>query len=182
MKLYIIRHGQDYDNAGGVLNGRRNTSLTNLGRLQAKQVAQELKYKKIDVIYSSPLRRALETAQIVAKKLGVKQVKINNNLIERDFGILTGKLRQDISKYVTKIVSVDKVNYFLNTDGAEKFPALYERANKVLKEVMQQQIQNTLLVTHGDIGKMIRAAYYKWGWEKGLKTPYFDNVAIIELK
>lgn len=149
--------------------------------MQAEQTAQKLKHRKIEIIYSSPLNRALETAQIIAEKLRVKQVKINNNLVERDFGILTGKPIQNISKYAMEILSIDKVNYFLNTDGAEEFPVLYERANKV-EEAMQQRIQNALLIIHGDIGKMIRAAYYKWGWKKGLKTPYFDNVVIIELK
>lgn len=40
---------------------------------------------------------------------------------------------------------------------------------------------NILLVTHGDIGKIIRAAFYGWSWEEGLKTPYFDNTDVIEL-
>ena len=61
--LFIVRHGQDEDNANLTLNGRRDKPLTELGRQQAKTVATKLKNHQIDVIYSSPLKRAFETAQ-----------------------------------------------------------------------------------------------------------------------
>jgi broad specificity phosphatase PhoE len=103
-------------------------------------------------------------------------------LIERDLGLLTGKPVLDIPKYATKTLQTDGVLYFLELDGAENFPTLYIRAQQVLKEVQQKHSdQSVLLVTHGDMGKMIRAVFNNWGWEEGLKTPYFDNTGILEL-
>ena len=70
----------------------------------------------------------------------------------------------------------------IEVDGAESFPALYSRAQKFL-EALQTRHPNDiiLIVTHGDIGKMIRAAYYELSWKEGLQTPYFDNTDILEL-
>ncbi|MEY4731399.1 MAG: hypothetical protein RL681_345 [Candidatus Parcubacteria bacterium] len=182
VKIFLVRHGQDTDNATGVLNGRRDTELTELGREQAKTVAKKLTDNNIQVIYASPLKRAYETARIIAQELRLDTVTADEHLIERDFGVLTGQPVADIPKYAKKTLQTEHVNYFLEVEGAENFPTLYERARKILQEIRQRHPnENVLLVTHGDIGKMIRAAYHKWDWEDGLKTPYFDNTGILEL-
>ncbi|MFA7662518.1 MAG: histidine phosphatase family protein [Patescibacteria group bacterium] len=181
-KIFLVRHGQDTDNAAGILNGRRDTELTELGREQAKKVANKLGDNAVEVIYASPLKRAYETARIIAIELKVDEVIADEHLMEREFGILTGKLVSDIPKYSTKILSTDKVNYFIEAEDAENFPSLLERGKKILNEIQQRHPnQNVLIVTHGDIGKMIRAAYHHWTWEAGLKTPYFDNTGVLEL-
>ncbi len=46
----------------------------------------------------------------------------------------------------------------------------------------ENQGKTIVLTTHGDIGKMIRAAYHRWDYETGLKTPHFSNTEILELK
>ena len=103
-------------------------------------------------------------------------------MIERDFGILTGKLVVDIPRYTDKIIISDNVNYFLEVEGAESFPVLYDRAQKILSEIQKRHPDNVvLIVSHGDIGKMIRGAYYGWSWEKSLQTSYFSNTEILEL-
>lgn len=181
-KIFLVRHGQDMDNAAGILNGRRDMELTELGREQAKKVAEKLRDNKVQIIYSSPLKRAYETARIIGTVLGVDEIITGEHLIEREFGILTGKPVSDIPKYTDKILPTDRVNYFLEVKGAENFSTLLERGRKVLQEITQRYPnKNILIVTHGDIGKMIRAAYHQWTWEQGLKTPYFDNTGVLEL-
>jgi len=181
-KIFLVRHGQDTDNAAEILNGRRDTELTELGREQARQVAEKLKDNGVQVIYTSPLKRAYETAQIIAATLCVDEVIADSRLTERDFGVLTGKPVAEISKYAKKILPTEGVNYFLEVEGAESFPILYERGRKIIEEIRKRHPnKNALLVTHGDIGKMIRAAYHGWTWERGLKTPYFGNTGVLEL-
>lgn len=182
-KIFLVRHGQDEDNANGILNGRRDASLTNLGREQAKIVADKLKDNEIQIIYSSPLKRAHETARIIAREIGLDGVTSDEHLMEREFGILTGKPVTDIPKYSHKTLQTDRVLYFLEAEGAEDFPTLYDRGKKIIEEIIaRHQNENVLIVTHGDIGKMIRAAYHGWSWEEGLKTPYFDNTGVLELE
>ncbi len=181
-KIFIVRHGQDQDNANGILNGRRNQPLTPLGKNQAITVAQKLLTYKIQIIYSSPLQRASETAQIIASKLGINDIMIHHHLIEREFGILSGKPISDIPLFAKKILKTDRVNYFLEAQGAEKFPDLYKRAQKILDEIKNKHThKNVLVVAHGDIGKMMRAVHNKWTWSEGLKKPYFENTGILEL-
>ena len=180
--IFLVRHGQDADNEQRILNGRRDTELTELGREQARQVAEKLKDNNIQVIYASPLKWAYETARIIATALGIDEVISDEHLMEREFGILTGKPIADISKYTDKILLTDRVTYFLEAEGVEDFPALIQRAKKILEEVNERHNnKNILIVTHGDIGKMIRAVYHNWTWEQGLTTGYFQNTEILEL-
>lgn len=181
-KIFLVRHGQCTDNAAGILNGRRDTELTELGREQAKLAAEKLCDKNVSIIYASPLRRTFETAKIISEVLGIDEVVTHDSLLEREFGFMTGKPVADIPKLVEKVLVTEKVNYFLEADGAEDFPSLMERCRKLLAEINQLHLdKNMLLVTHGDTGKIIRAAYYGWSWEEGLKMPYFDNTEILEL-
>ena len=145
-------------------------------------MAEKLKDNNIQVIYASPLKWAYETARIIATALGIDEVISDEHLMEREFGILTGKPIADISKYKDKILLTDRVTYFLEAEGVEDFPALIQRAKKILEEVNERHNnKNILIVTHGDIGKMIRAVYHNWTWEQGLTTGYFQNTEILEL-
>jgi broad specificity phosphatase PhoE len=180
--IFLVRHGQDEDNANKILNGKRDMPLTALGREQAKITAEKLKEYNITLIYASPLKRAYETARIIADTIGIDEVVIDKHLEEREFGILTGKPLSDIPLYAKKILKTDQVDYFIEVEGAEDFPTLYERANAVLDEIdTRHEGERIVIVTHGDIGKMIRAAFHYWEWEKGLMTPYFANTEILEL-
>ncbi len=182
MKIFIVRHGQDIDNADGILNGHRDEELTDMGRQQAQETALKLKDKNIQVICSSPLKRTRETAQIIAKELNIPDVFIYDDLIERDYGILTGKLLTDIAKYASKTLKTDRSFYFLEGSGVETFPILLVRAKKVLEEIKNAYPdKNILLVTHNDIGKMLEAAYLGWPWEKALEEPTFKNGEFVEL-
>ena len=135
-------------------------------------VARKLKECNIDCIYTSPLLRAYQTAQIIADQL----------LVERDFVILTGRPVSDISICTYKIINFDGVNYFLEVEGAESFSVLYERAKKFLLKVKSDRTNKIILiVSHGDIGKMIRGVHHGWDWEKSLKTTHFHNTDIIGL-
>ena len=182
VKIFIIRHGQDTDNEKNILNGHRDTELTDLGCEQARDMANKLKNENIQVIYSSPLKRAQKTASIVGDILKVDKIIICDELIERDFGILTGKSNSDISKYAGNIIVSDGVQYFTEADEAEGFSALFERAKQILEKIVTNQSnRNILIVTHGDIGKMLRAVFNGWTWEEGLNTPRFRHGDIIEL-
>ncbi len=179
LKIYLARHGQDKDNASGILNGRRDEPLSEKGIEQAKEVATKTKGSGIhfDHIYSSPLQRAYKTAEIIADTLGIAKPEVLPDLIERDFGIMTGKPQSTIRDVCAPdIMQTDTICYFLSPEGAETFPQLIERAKKVLNEIKaKHEDGNILLVTHGDFGKMIYTAYYI------LKMFHFGNSELLEL-
>eukprot|EP00985_Skeletonema_marinoi_P013312 scaffold6578_cov141-Skeletonema_marinoi.AAC.10 len=209
VNIYVSRHGQDADNANGILNGHRNGPLTDLGRQQATDVAHKMldagfrfstsgndapEGKTIlSAIYSSPLVRALHTARIFADVLkdGASdegKVELLDDLIERDFGIMAGLPTSSITAICgeDKILATDTINYFLDPEGAETFPQLIDRAKRLVTHIDEltkdlPSDSSILLVTHGDFGKMLYAAYYDILWEDVLRQFHFGNSEVLLL-
>lgn len=145
-KLYFIRHGLSELNVQGKFAGTTETPLTDEGRRQAKAAGQLARQHDIDLIVASPLSRALETAQIIAKEISYPADKILTNklLIERDFGELEGKPWAPD----------------LNLDGfsdIETDDTLTERAHLALKWLNSFQADNILVVSHGAFGRALRS-------------------------
>ncbi len=185
LRIYLARHGQNQDNANGILNGHRDLPLTALGEEQAYEVAQKIKAANLtfDVVLCSPLIRARRTAEIIAEVNDLPQPKTVDGLIERDFGSMTGVEQSRIEELCAPdIIKTETVTYFLSPEGAETFPDLLARASKLLHEVSNQYKDGSiLLVTHGDFGKMIYAAYYGLDWKDVLTLFHFGNSELLLL-
>ncbi len=89
MRLLLIRHAESTGNRQGRLQGRADFPLTERGRLQAQELAAVLSRLPVAVVCSSPIRRALDTAEAIAGPLGLK-VEVQAALQEYDFGELSG--------------------------------------------------------------------------------------------
>jgi len=195
LNIYLARHGQNEDNVEGILNGHRDRALTELGIAQAKQLAEHIKASPLrhssseasglsfSRVYASPLQRAYKTAEIITDALGLEKPVILEDLIERDFGVMTGQRQADIEKLCApNIIYAEKIIYFLSPAGAETFPDLMKRGQKVLDEIRKRHKEgNILLVTHGDIGKMIYATYYNLDWQEVLTLFHFGNSDLLIL-
>lgn len=185
LKIYIARHGQDEDNANGILNGYRNTALTAIGERQATDLAGAIKDAglRFDIVYCSPLKRALKTAEILTTALSMESAVIMNLLVERDFGVMTGKQVKDICLLCEPdVIKTDTITYFLSPGGSETFPQLIDRARLILHDLrFMHSDGDALLVTHGDIGKMIYAAYYGLDWKDVLTMFHFGNSELLLL-
>jgi broad specificity phosphatase PhoE len=93
--IYFVRHGESEANEIKVFAGQKDDSvLTEKGRLQAKATAKEILDEgiKIDRIITSPLKRAVETAHIIAQEIGfdVSEIITDERIIEYDLGSLSG--------------------------------------------------------------------------------------------
>ena len=183
--IYLARHGQDHDNAAGILNGHRNTPLTAIGANQARQLSQKIKEAGIQfgAVYSSPLQRAFETAKTITQTLKLEPPEKLDLLIERDFGTMSGNLAKDIEILCAPdILKTETINYFLSPEGAETFPQLLKRARTLLDILLNDHPEETLLlVTHGDIGKMLYAAFYHLEWQEVLRSFHFGNSELLLL-
>lgn len=183
--IYLARHGQDQDNLNGILNGHRNQPLTDLGGQQATVTAEHIKELnlKFDCIYSSPLERAYATAQTIAETNNLPEPIKLDLLIERDFGVMEGKFVKDIKELCKPdILETDTVTYFLNADGAETFEDLLDRGSKIVSHIeTQHENESVLLVTHGDIGKIIYTHYYNLPWREVLSSFHFGNCELLKL-
>ncbi len=185
LKIYIARHGQNEDNANGILNGHRDMPLTAIGERQAHELAEGIKDAGLtfDAVYTSPLLRAHRTAEVVCETLGLKKPMVMELLIERDFGTMTGQQVSDIEHLCTPdIVKTETVTYFLSPPGAETFPDLLERAGRALDKIRAEHSSGSvLLATHGDFGKMMYASYYSLSWQDMLTLFHFGNGELLLL-
>ena len=182
-KIFLCRHGQDEDNAELKLNGHRDRPLTSLGQSQAAAVSRAIKDQipELDVVLSSPLQRARHTADAIAASYELP-VRVLDSLIERDFGILSGRPMEEIDRFAGATLKTEKVNYFLTADGAETFDELVVRANRVINHVDRVYDGKTvLLVCHGDIGKMLMAVRRNMHWSDSLQAPFISNTEVVEL-
>ncbi len=186
LTIYVARHGQNEDNAEGILNGRRDRPLTPLGQHQAKELLCGIREAGLsfDAVYSSPLTRAVDTARIVCEGLSLGAPTVLPELIERDFGSMTGEKVADIAQLCGEnIVVTPTITYFLSPPRAETFPELLERAHRALVRVCVKHHAggSVLLVTHGDLGKMLYAAYYGLSWREVLSLFHFGNSELLVL-
>lgn len=185
LNIYLVRHGQDKDNEIGILNGHRDMPLTEIGLGQAKELSQKIKDAGIrfDKVYSSPLQRAYTTAETITETVGWEKPEKLDILIERDFGTMTGKPIKDIVQLCAPhILKASIITYFTIAEGAETRPQLIERAREALIYIQKKHTKwNILLVTHGDFGKMLYAAYYNLAWEHVLKMFHFGNSELLLL-
>ena len=89
MRIYLVRHGQTNDNIKNIMQGWKDTPLNDQGRLQANALVSFFREESIDIVYSSDLSRALETAQIIADAIH-KEVYIDKQLREMYLGSWEG--------------------------------------------------------------------------------------------
>ena len=118
-EIYFIRHGQTNDNSLGIRQGSEiDSDLNELGRQQAKKSGKYLKKyrikdKNFDCIISSPMKRAIETAEIIGKELKItKKIEVFDELIELRRGKMSGlaednKYRKKIEKEIEKKTKKD---------------------------------------------------------------------------
>lgn len=97
MKLIIARHGETKENTQGIIQGQTPGSLTLKGVCQARQLAQRLKKEKIDIIYSSDLKRAQDTAREILKYQKTPIV-FTEILRDRCMGVFEGKPKESCSR------------------------------------------------------------------------------------
>ena len=92
-RLTLVRHGQTERSMKSVYSGRLDVSLTDTGREQAAQAAQQLTGAGVDAVISSPLERARDTAQVIADATGA-ELRVDERLTEVDYGPFEGLDRE----------------------------------------------------------------------------------------
>jgi broad specificity phosphatase PhoE len=183
LKLFLIRHGQDQDNAQFLINGRRDTELTEIGKAQATDAARALRSAAISCTYTSPLTRARQTASIITNALGIAEPQMDSDLIEREYGILTGRSASEIPVLATRFMESYGFKYVIEAPGIESYPEVWKRAGNFLQRISKQHAGETVLVVaHNEIAKMIRANFNGATWEDELRRPPLANGEVIALR
>jgi broad specificity phosphatase PhoE len=136
-KLFLVRHGQSAGNAEGRFGGHSPTPLSKLGFEQAELTAKALSKEKIDVIYSSDLLRAVQTAEPLAKLIG-REIITSTAFRERNVGVLEG-LTFDESKqaYPDDYYALVNRNIHHVITKGESYTHLLDRITVELRNIVQ---------------------------------------------
>jgi broad specificity phosphatase PhoE len=154
--LILARHGETDWNRAGRWQGHSDTSLNELGREQAGRLADELA-ETVDVVYSSDLSRARETAEIVAARLGL-DVQFDSRLRERGFGSWEGLTRAEIAERDASSLEQWEAGEGHGAHDAEPFDAFADRMHRFLEEVAEQHPdERVLVIAHGGSIRVIHA-------------------------
>jgi broad specificity phosphatase PhoE len=145
----FLRHGESIGNAESRWQGQSDYALTDKGRKQARALANRWKSEgaKFDVIISSPLVRAKETAEIIASALDV-ELEFDPILLERNIGEMEGLTVEEVRKkpqppYVTPYDPI-------GGEGEGDW-ALFLRAGQALNELVRRSPGSYLIVSHGGL-------------------------------
>lgn len=139
--LYLVRHGETDWNAAHRVQGRANIPLNENGRAQARRAAERLVGRRWDAVFSSPLDRAHETARIIADRLGIAEVGIVDDLVERDYGEAEGMDFAELSARYPEGT---------HAPGQESRQQVADRVVPALVRIAEQHPgEQLLLVSHG---------------------------------
>ena len=197
-KIFLVRHGDSENNERRIINSlpeKEKFHLTESGMEQIKHLANKLKGEKIDAIFSSPLLRTKETAEIISKKLGI-EIIFDERIRELDLGEMNGHLVNDLVAIHPTRQSRAKETKM----GVESGEHLRTRLENFLDEINKNyKNKNIVVVSHGDPiqmffgitkGKEIEEIYKDdWYPKRGsfiitysrpidLHRPYIDEIVL----
>ena len=96
-KLFVFRHAETTDNSRSLFSGWRDPVLTSKGLLQAQEISKQISKQEINYAFTSHLKRARKTLEIVLKKHDDVPVFVDDRLIERCYGELQGKSKRKLA-------------------------------------------------------------------------------------
>lgn len=163
--LYLARHGETVDNANQILQGQTQGMLNEKGQEQAENLAKSLDGIQIDAVIASDLKRAVDTAEVIAKRRSLPLIT-TPLLRERDWGAFTGRFIPDLKDVQWP-------------DDVESMDAMMERARLFMDWLRRDYSQKTVVaVGHGIINKVIQAVYYN---TRTNKIPRMTNAEVRKL-
>lgn len=176
-RITLIRHGkQDTD----LFNA--DCSLSDIGRQQALLLKERLREKSFDKIYSSTLKRAIETSDILNENWN-KEIERRKELNEIDYGLFTGipilSQKNENKDFFTRLNSRKEDLSFPEGENGEM---AYRRALPVFKEIEESKYNSILIVAHGGLIRALIAGLlslpfsYRFAFSK-----YLENTSITEL-
>jgi broad specificity phosphatase PhoE len=180
MNLYIVRHGESTWNRANKIQGHSNPGLSRLGRQQARLLARRFKKIRIDKIYTSPLFRASQTAEIIGKTLKRKVVR-DAQLKEVKLGSWEGRTPDEINRLYK-----NRYNKWLRLgptkvriQGAEGISVFRSRAVAAFDNIIEKNKKGDIMVvTHGGVISAFLAHLLEADFDKLILRLHLPNTCV----
>jgi broad specificity phosphatase PhoE/ribonuclease HI len=145
-RFVLLRHGQTEHSANRAYSGRGDVPLTSIGEAQATLAAKRLStVPRIAAVVSSPLRRAIQTAEPVAAQLGLP-VTVHNGLIEADYGSWEGLTFAQAAARDPELHASWLRDTSIAPPGGESFDAVRRQVRKARDELIARYAESTIVV------------------------------------
>ena len=171
--IYIVRHGQTDYNINGRYGGRLDIPLNDKVIEEAYELKEKLKDIDFDIVYSSPLKRAVQTANIITDK----ELILDDRIIERNNGLLEGKLKSEVEQVDFNNPDEKRYNIENIIDFRNRINNSYDIGFyiKDMKDNIFKYNENITFETASCIKVFILVEYFKQIYENKIKTnEYFD--------
>ncbi|MCK5812318.1 MAG: histidine phosphatase family protein [Clostridiales bacterium] len=179
-KIYIIRHGESLGNISGKFNGITNLALTDKGQKQASCLQNMFTHINYDVIYSSPLLRAFQTAKITINNES-KSIKLDKRLQEIDGGLWEQEKWENIPlRWPQEFINWTTIPEKLQMPEGESMVDFNKRCIKVFNEIINNHINETIVVfSHGTVIKAMQVYFKNWPLSKMNELLWHDNTGVF---
>jgi len=149
LHLLLVRHGETDWNAQHRYQGQSDLPLNQLGIEQARRLARRLQPQKIDLVFSSDLQRALQTAEILTSSREIK-LQTDPRLREMNFGMLEGHTFDEALERWPEMIASWLDDYNQPPEGGERIDKFIQRVSEFFAEIRQNCDEKTVLVVaHG---------------------------------
>lgn len=185
MKLIIVRHGETSWNKQKRLQGQKDIPMSKIGLKQAKVLAKRLSKTKVDVIYTSRLKRAIKTAEEIRKFHENAKLFKEKSLNEMFWGKWEGLKMEHIKKKYKELYKKrekDKFNFRIPKGESPKI--LKDRIKKIISSIIKKNKDKTVLVVgHGGVNRTILGILLKWSNKKILSVMLQNaSISVINIK
>lgn len=155
MNIYLVRHGETEENKNKIYYGKLDVSLNENGRAQALKASEVLREINFDRVYTSERSRTKETASLILNGKSNTFI-IDKRINEMDFGEFEGKDYKEIQRLYPKEYEAWNKNWKeVSVPGGESYIEVYKRVEEFMVELLKQNNENVLIVTHGGIMRTI---------------------------
>lgn len=176
IRILFTRHGQTDWNLQMKIQGHIEIPLNETGRRQAEEAHDKLLDTPIDLIFSSPLSRAKETAEIIRGNRNIP-ILIDEDLKEEFYGDMEGQSRLDNSAYLKQSTS-----YFKRYPHGESYFDVYHRVARFFEKLKREydgKVKTILIVAHGGMSRAVNL-YFKDMENKDFAPYSIDNCQVVE--
>ncbi len=147
MLIHLVRHASTEWNEKRLWQGRKDLPLSDRGREEARSLAFRFVSRPIDRIYSSPLKRALETAKEISLPHNL-EIEVLEDLKEADFSRWEGRPGDEVKREEAEIYEMWATDPNIQIDGIEPVSRVHDRALRSLNYILENGGDEVVVVTH----------------------------------
>jgi probable phosphoglycerate mutase len=178
-KLIIVRHAEAVGNVIREFHGWTDEGITEKGQLQASKVAERLKNIPIDVIYSSSMKRTMETARYISKVKNLPIIPVDD-LKEINGGLWEGMTwNQLAAKYPDEYDIWENKPHLCQMPEGENMKDFQHRVITAVMSILEKEAgKNILIVTHGTVIRVLLCRLKELPLKDMVRIPWCDNTAV----